>query len=60
MSLNNTFTASSNAPQGLVVSGDFYDFKRYLKSIVNINLANTSRVVTHYSIQINNTNTQLM
>ena len=54
-SLNHAFVASSSAPGDLVVSGDFYDFKRYLKSIVNINLANSSRVVTHYSIQINNT-----
>jgi hypothetical protein len=57
-SLNHNFALSTTAtilPAGLVVSGDFYDFKRYLKSIVNIDLANSSRVVTHYSIQINNT-----
>jgi hypothetical protein len=54
--LNHAFVASTGAPLGLV-SGDFYDFKRYLKSIVNINLQNTAQVVTHYSIQINNTAT---
>ena len=54
MPFTQNFTASTNAPGDVQLSVDVYDFKSYMKTIQFFLLANTTRVVTDYTIQINN------
>ena len=63
MSLNSVFTSSGQTPvpqgDGLKASGDFYDFKDSLLSRVTINLVNTGRQITRYTIQIRSVETNI-
>jgi len=61
MSLNRNFTSSglTPAPMGLKASGDFYDFKDSLLSRVTINLVNTARQITRYTIQVRSVQTNV-
>lgn len=61
MSLNRNFTSSGQtpAPTGLKASGDFYDFKDSLLSRVTINLVNTARQITRYTIQVRSVQTNV-